>query len=307
MSNRSLSTSSFFASTLAVAAFCSVVASPSDAQATGKWVPSCGLKPLAPAAEPYRADEISIPANAPALAFALEADGGTLDEVTLKSNDGATIASSRETVGNEVVLRPSASLVAGSAYVVEQATTCTSGAQPLPAETLRFRARSAAALPKSMGALSVQDEPAVGVTQPKGWPTVVLAPSEDAKPWLTLTRFRIRVPGSSDPGIETSYGSRTTVSGTHVLAWVGAFCQSRPTKLEVSATIAGQSTPYATDTVDVDTSAYCDQVYPETASSEADAGGCSTTARSPSSHGAALVAIGALALTAIARRRRARA
>ena len=300
MSNRSLARSSVVSSLLAFGAFAAVSAASAEVRADSQALALCGLQPLAPIAKGDRIDDTSVPANAPALAFLVQSNAGAVDRITLKTSDGAAVASSRTTSETEVLLHPSEPLVAGKIYVVEQSATCAPSSQVLPAEAIRFRAVPGVAFPRVMGKIARSSD---------GSSNLELEPSAEATPWTALTRFRVRVPGSSDPGIVTGYGGGSrAISGNIPLAWMGAFCGSpNVTKLEVSATIAGQADAYATETVDVDMSAECNRQGSAVDVGADDAGGCSTSGRTSTSSLTAIVAAAALALSAALRRRRARA
>lgn len=305
---------------LRLSAVCAVVSMASPVGATRESGPPCWVLPLAPRPAPTGSDPVEIPANAAALAFGVDPID-SLTSLGVKSTTGAVVATTRESWPGAIVLRLGDRLVAGSTYFVDPSMACAPGGAPR--EAVRFRAGPAAALPKSFGKLVQTTVTLPATTQPSWYPSLELEPTDEASTWMALTRFRVQVPGSPDRVLDSPYGgSGSGVPVTRVkLVNLGAFCATpRVTTLEVSATLAGESAPYATSQIEVDTSTYCDELARsaealERASSSSntasadEGGGCSVSSAPHATSSVGGVAALALALAApfVRRRRAARA
>ena len=209
-------------------------AEPSPAGASAPpYRPGCGPTAEAPRYEPAVTGNalVSIPANAPALLFKYESGGGTVDTVTLKSETANDVATtSRESDLDTILLRLTEPLIAGEA----------------------------ATLPTEMGKVLQLDDTLGGTSVP----VLALELSAEARPFLPLTRFTVRIPNDPFIGESTRHGGtlKPAAAPTVHLASLSSFCRANaaaPTQVAVSAYLAGESVPYATVIAPIDIGAFC--------------------------------------------------
>ena len=237
-------------------------AEPSPAGAAAPpYRPGCGPTAEAPRYEPAVTGNalVSIPANAPALLFKYESGGGTVDTVTLKSETANDVATtSRESDLDTILLRLTEPLRAGETYSVQATSMCQPSSRPNPVPVARFIAGEAATLPTEMGKVLQLDDTLGGTSVP----VLALELSAEARPFLPLTRFTVRIPNDPFIGESTRHGGtlKPAAAPTVHLASLSSFCRANaaaPTQVAVSAYLAGESVPYATVIAPIDIGAFC--------------------------------------------------